>query len=222
MANVRLPLTRLPGRLRLTSTRQSSTLPTPPNPRQQHDPSALLAQPTWSIRTLLPAPASPSTHAPPATPPGGEEITPAQLSHLLRLSALPQPSTPSETSRMLSTLHAQLHFVRNMQQVNTDGVEPLSSIRDETPEGMREATVTPETLQAALANEDVFGRCKRPRRRRKNTKVEGREGAVEDWDVLGCAEEKVGRYFVVRSGGNGKVERKGGGGKLSEGREIKD
>jgi hypothetical protein len=68
---------------------------------------------------------------------------------------------------------------------------------------MLEATVTPETLQAALAEEEVVGRCKRPRRRRN--KVGGGKGAGEVWDVLGQAGERVGRYFVVRSGGNGKV-----------------
>jgi hypothetical protein len=34
---------------------------------------------------------------------------------------------------------------------------------------------------------------------------------VEDWDVLGCAQEKVGRYFIVRSAGNGVVDGNGEG-----------
>jgi hypothetical protein len=29
---------------------------------------------------------------------------------------------------------------------------------------------------------------------------------VEDWDVLGCDRQKVGRYFVVRSGSGKKEE----------------
>jgi hypothetical protein len=68
---------------------------------------------------------------------------------------------------------------------------------------MLEAAITPETLRAALAEEEVVGRCARPRRRRD--KVGGVKGAGEEWDVLGQAGERVGRYFVVRSGGNGKV-----------------
>jgi Asp-tRNA(Asn)/Glu-tRNA(Gln) amidotransferase C subunit len=110
---------------------------------------------------------------------------------------------------MLSTLHAQLHFVRDIQRVNTEGVEPLYSIRDETAEGMREATITVDTLRSALAEEDVFGRCKRPRRRKRRADQENQvlDGAgVEDWDVLGCASQKVGRYFVVRSGSGKKEE----------------
>ncbi|KAK3304508.1 uncharacterized protein B0T15DRAFT_494964 [Chaetomium strumarium] len=213
MTSPRLPLSRL-ARRRLPLSRPptryySSSTPPPPSPRPQHDPVALLSQPTWSIRTLIP-PSSPSNTpltAPNSTP--EEEITPAQLSHLLRLSALPQPSTPQETRRMLATLHAQLHFVRDIQRVNTDGVEPLSSIRDETAEGMRAATITVDTLKSALAEEEVYGRCRRPRRRRRrgDQKKEVVDGAgVEDWDVLGCASEKVGRYFVVRSGSGKKEE----------------
>ncbi|KAK4238907.1 hypothetical protein C8A03DRAFT_33021 [Achaetomium macrosporum] len=201
LARQRLPLSRL-------STRHHSSSAAPsPQPRPHHDPYALLSQPTWSIRSLLPP--TPSSNTPSASPNSApeEEITPAQLSHLLRLSALPQPSSPEETSRMLATLHAQLHFVRDIQRVNTDGVEPLYSIRDETAEGMREATITVDTLKSALADEEVYGRCKRPRRRRTGDQKKGAVdgNGVEDWDVLGCASEKVGRYFVVRSG-SGKNE----------------
>ncbi|KAK3293371.1 uncharacterized protein B0H64DRAFT_211480 [Chaetomium fimeti] len=209
MASPRLPLSRLTGGLRLSQiqTRKSSTAPpTGPQP-QQHDPHALLSKPTWSIRALLP-PSSPSstTTTTPSQPP---QITPPQLTHLLRLSALPQPTTPTETSHMLATLHAQLHFVRDMQQVNTDGVEPLAAIRDETVAGQREATVGVATVRAALEAEETHGRCRRPRRRRgaaaaAHEKKEDDAGGggiegVEDWDVLGGAGERVGRYFVVRS-----------------------
>jgi hypothetical protein len=108
---------------------------------------------------------------------------------------------------MLQTLHAQLHFVRDIQRVNTTDIPPLSSIRDETAQGLREATITVETLRHALAEEEVVGRCKRPRRRRGNAGGKGEVvKGVEDWDVLGCAQEKVGRYFIVRSAGNGVVE----------------
>jgi hypothetical protein len=110
---------------------------------------------------------------------------------------------------MLATLHSQLHFVRDIQSVNTDGVEPLQSIRDETPEGEKEATIGLEDLRSALAKERRVGRMGRPRRIRYDgevgvTKTRGRKRNAEDWDVLGSAGETVSvgkaRYFVVRSG----------------------
>lgn len=110
---------------------------------------------------------------------------------------------------MLATLHAQLHFVRDIQNVDTEGVEPLQSIRDETEEGIREVTIGLDQLKEALAKEDVVGRNRRPRRRRTE-KVDAKD--VEDWDVLGTAGDKVetpgGKYFVVRSGKDkdGKTE----------------
>jgi hypothetical protein len=107
---------------------------------------------------------------------------------------------------MLATLRAQLKFVRDIQQVNTDGVAPLHSIRDETAAGRREATIdlsTPQ-IQEALAREEQYGRWKRPRRRKSGGSngdaLIVKEQEQEGWDVLGSAAEKVGRYFVVRSG----------------------
>ena len=102
---------------------------------------------------------------------------------------------------MLKTLHSQLHFVRDIQSVKTDGVEPLQSIRDETEEGIKAATIGLEDLKDALAKEEIKGRNKRPRRRREEPV--DTQGA-EDWDVFGTASETVntpgGRFFVVRSG----------------------
>ncbi|KAL3421903.1 duf726 domain protein [Phlyctema vagabunda] len=100
---------------------------------------------------------------------------------------------------MLKTLHSQLHFVRDIQSVDTEGIEPLQSIRDETEEGIKEITIgldTPE-IKEALAKEDYKGRNKRPRRRR-DEKVDTK--GVEDWDALSTAEKTEGRYFVVSSG----------------------
>lgn len=85
--------------------------------------------------------------------------------------------------------------------MDTEGVEPLQSIRDETEEGIKDITIGLETLREALGKEDIKGRNKRPRRRRGevvNTK------GVEDWDVTKTASEKVetpgGKFFIVRSG----------------------
>src|SRR3954454_3409908 len=98
------------------STRAHSSVKEPLNV------GALLSKPTWSVRSLLP-----DSSNPPA-----QEITPQKLRHLLHLSALPQPKSPVEEAEMLKTLHSQLHFVRDIQSVDTEGVEPLQSIRDET------------------------------------------------------------------------------------------
>lgn len=165
-------------------------------PAKPHlDIKALLATPTWSVRSLLPDP-----EAPPAP---DDEITPKKLHHLLRLSALPLPKSKEEEDAMLATLHSQLHFVRDIQKVNTDGVRPLQSIRDETPEGMEEITIDMESLKEAFAKEEIKGRNKRPRRKRAEARLE-RVPGVEDWDPLSTAKEIVerggGRYFIVRSG----------------------
>ncbi|KAI9049832.1 hypothetical protein LZ554_005982 [Drepanopeziza brunnea f. sp. 'monogermtubi'] len=164
-----------------------------PNPRSKTpvDIAALLSKPTWSVRSLIPSAPSPTT----------TEITPKKLHHLLRLSALPLPKTPQEEASMLADLHSQLHFVQDIQSVDTEGVEPLQSIRDETDAGVRDVTIGLEQMKEALAKEDVVGRNRRPRRRR-GEKVD--TGDVENWDVLGTAGDKVqgpgGSYFVVRGG----------------------
>ncbi len=97
---------------------------------------------------------------------------------------------------MVEVLQSQLHFVRGIQSVETTGVEPLRSIRDETEDGMREATVGVAQLHEALENEAVHGHSRRPRMRKPKTDA----AVVENWDVLGTASQKKGRYFVVRSG----------------------
>lgn len=155
------------------------------------DVESLLSKPAWSVRSLVPDASVTST----------QEISPKQLHHLLRLSALPQPTSPKEEAKMLETLHSQLHFVRDIQQVDTEGVEPLQSIRDESEAGIREATIGLEDLQEALGKEDIVGKNLKPRRRR-GEKVNAED--VENWDVLGTASEKIdtpaGKFFVVRSG----------------------
>lgn len=97
---------------------------------------------------------------------------------------------------MLRTLHSQLHFVRDVQSVDTTGVEPLRSLRDETTEGVAETTIGLQELQDALAKEIRFGHKQRPKRVR-GTKVD--TAGIEDWDPLGTASRKAGKYFVVQS-----------------------
>jgi len=168
-----------------------STQSTQPRGKVVPDPEiiAMLSKPTWSVRSLLP----------PTTP--TKTITQKQLHHLLRLSALPLPKDQAEEEKMLDSLHSQLHFVSDIQSVNTEGVEPLVRIAEETEEAMKENTIGLEDLKHVIDDEIVVGRNRRRRRVRK----EGIVGEGEDWDVFSTAGETVdvpgsGRYFVVRSG----------------------
>jgi hypothetical protein len=97
---------------------------------------------------------------------------------------------------MLDTLAAQLHFVGEIQRVDTTGVKPLQAIRDETKAAEQEQTIGLDTLKEALDREKVIGKWHR-RIQRDTTPVDAHD--VEDWDVLGSAEKKVGKYFVVES-----------------------
>ncbi|KAK7180082.1 hypothetical protein DPSP01_011175 [Paraphaeosphaeria sporulosa] len=148
---------------------------------------ALESDPTWSVESLLP-PANKAPNAP--------EISSQQLHHLLRLSALPLPNSQEDEEKMLSTLADQLHFVGKIQQVDTTGVKPLRAIRNETAAAEVEQTVTLETLKDALAKEKVIGKHYK-RIQRATTPVDASD--VESWDVLGSAERKQGKYFVVES-----------------------
>lgn len=97
---------------------------------------------------------------------------------------------------MLDTLAAQLHFVGEIQRVDTSGVTPLRAIRDETQAAEKEQTIGLDTLKEALAKEKTLGKWHR-RIQRDTTPVDAKD--VEDWDVLGSAEKKVSKYFVVES-----------------------
>ncbi|KAJ4325013.1 hypothetical protein N0V94_000897 [Neodidymelliopsis sp. IMI 364377] len=147
----------------------------------------LLAEPTWSVESLLP----PKSRAPNAL-----QISSKQLHHLLRLSALPLPETLEQEQKMLDTLAAQLHFVGEIQRVDTTGVTPLRAIRDETKAAEQEQTIGLDTLKEALAKEKVIGKWHR-RIQRDTTPLDAKH--IGDWDVLGSAEKKVGKYFVVES-----------------------
>jgi len=147
----------------------------------------MLSKPSWSVKSLLDSEIS-STSDP--------TITQKQLHHLLRLSALPLPTSAEEESKMIKTLESQLHFVRAIQSVDTTGVQPLQSIRDETEEAAKENEVTLESLQVDLDKEEVIGRSRRIRRR-KDSATERQEGA--SFDPLAQASKKIGRYIVVET-----------------------
>lgn len=97
---------------------------------------------------------------------------------------------------MLDTLSAQLHFVSEIQQVNTSGVTPLRALRDETLAAEKEQTIKLETMQEALGKEKLVGKHYK-RIQRDTTPVDAKD--VEDWNVLGSAKRKAGKYFVVES-----------------------
>lgn len=170
-----------------TTTRSLSrrTLSTKP-PTTTTAAAAILSKPTWSVRSLLP---SSSTTT--------EPITPSQLHHLLRLAALPLPSTPAAEASMLATLQSQLQFVRAVQRVDTAVIEPLRAIRDESLAAREQAAVTLKDLEGVLAAEKLVGHYRRPKRVRDKVVV---EPEAEAWDALGTASRTAGRYFVVRSG----------------------
>ena len=138
-----------------------------------------------------------------------DDVTPAKLRHLLRLSALPPPKNAEEESKMLRDLRNQIHFVKQIQKVNTDGVEPLVAIRDETPGYIEQSTIRLEDLKPWLDQEEKVGRGEFSRVRRP------RDGKVEemDWDPfeMGVGSEegsgrRWGKYFVVKKAKKGKKE----------------
>ncbi|KAI6896234.1 hypothetical protein KC318_g10668 [Hortaea werneckii] len=148
------------------------------------DVAELLSKPSWSVASLLPSKSERSS---------APEISSNQLHHLLRLSALPPPKSPEEEQSMLSTLSCQFHFVKDIQAVDTAGVEPLRSLRDETAQGEAQAELGVEALKDALEKESVRG--KYHKRIRRNRDVA--EKKTRDWDPLATAHKKVGRFFVV-------------------------
>ncbi|QYT01459.1 hypothetical protein H0G86_008496 [Trichoderma simmonsii] len=163
-----------------TATASLSTKSSPSS--TAHD---ILSKPTWSVSSLLPS----ESHSAP------EVITPSQLHHLLRLSALPLPKSPAEEQSMIATLQSQLQFARAVQRVDTKGVEPLRAIRDETEAAVKEMTIGLEDLEEALAKETLVGHYQRPRRAKERI-----ESDAENWDALATASRKAGKYFVVESG----------------------
>lgn len=155
--------------------------------------STLLLKPTWSVASLLPQTSKHGT----AEHSTEGSVSRAKLHHLLRLSALPLPASEAEETAMLRTLHSQLHFVRDVQNVDTAGVKPLRSLRDETTTGMVEMTIGLQELQYALGKEVQFGHKKRPKRVR-GAKIN--TAGIEDWNPLQTASRTAGEYFVVQSG----------------------
>lgn len=100
---------------------------------------------------------------------------------------------------MLDTLESQIHFVKEIQRVDATGVEPLQSIRDESPEAMKANTIGLEQLRDALAKERVVGRNKRIQRV-ETARNERPDGDAWDGDALRYASKTKGKFFVVETG----------------------
>ncbi|PSS00522.1 hypothetical protein BD289DRAFT_450298 [Coniella lustricola] len=176
-----------------------------PQSQQQRDLTTILTRPTWSVRSLLPQPQPQPPTSTHTQPPQQPTIPASTLSHLLRLSSLPQPSTPDQQASMLETLHTQLHFVRAIQAVDTSGVAPLRAIRDETCAGQEENTITLDTLRGVLGQEEAMGFRKRPRRVPTSGALNGQDGAdegkLEEALVEAATRDRRERgYYLVHKG----------------------
>lgn len=100
---------------------------------------------------------------------------------------------------MLRTLESQIHFVKEVQRVDTAGITPLRAIRDESPEATKESSIGLDDLKEALSKERSIGRSKKIQRvqSEKNTSPDG-----DAWDgnALGSASRTMGKYFYVDLG----------------------
>lgn len=88
----------------------------------------LIGSPGWTLEDLLPP------HQTDSSPPETDDdtsISSKTLHHLLNLSGLPPPKSPAEESKLLAALYDQLHFVKHVQSVPTENIEPLIRIGDE-------------------------------------------------------------------------------------------
>lgn len=101
---------------------------------------------------------------------------------------------------MISDLQSQLQFVRAVQEVDTEGVEPLVALRDESEEGEKQGTVGLEEMRGELEKEEVVGMRGRIVRR-KGAEVKGEGGVGKEGggglDLLSQAPRRWGRYVVV-------------------------
>ena len=148
-----------------------------------------LNRPSWSVHSLLQSNTQATKTA---------TISQKELHHLLRLSALPLPADEAEEISMIKTLESQLQFVNAIQDVDTTGVKPLQSIRDETDDGIAENEITLESMKGELEKEVVNARSKRIRNGKDWAKRT--EGDEEDHvDPLKLAPRKVGRFVVVET-----------------------
>jgi len=105
-----------------------------------------IGSPGWNLEDLLPPTKENASQT-------AESITPQTLHHLLQLSGLPQPESPEEESKLVSALHDQLHFVRHVQSVPTENVEPLIRVGNERGGESGESLTFEECMDEARSEE---------------------------------------------------------------------
>ncbi|CAK7564362.1 MAG: hypothetical protein SEPTF4163_002251 [Sporothrix epigloea] len=149
------------------------------------DVAKLLDRPAWSVANLISTDHEVSEV--------NSEINLEKLRLLLRLSALPFPTSPEEQAAKLKALRRQLHFVRDIQTCDTTGLSPLQAIRDETQTAIKAQSIGVKELEQTLLQEVAFGHSRRPRRLKDNIATT----PVDDWNILDTAPHKAGRYIVV-------------------------
>ena len=157
-----------------------------PATRNTQETERMLAKPSWSVGSLFESETSDHIRE--------ECVTSKQLHHLLRLSALPLPEGRAEEEDLLNDLGSQLQFVKAIQRVDTEGVEPLVTIRDETEEGQQEAEITFDTLRDEFKKEELLGER---RRIWKRSEAKVKDNDTESWDVLACAPKIRGRFIAL-------------------------
>lgn len=98
---------------------------------------------------------------------------------------------------MLNTLESQIHFVKEVQKIDTTGVEPLVAIRDETTEAIREQTISLETLKPYLDKEKKVGGNGTIRRQKPADMIRD-----SGWNPFGMGDgkdtRKKGKFFYVK------------------------
>lgn len=148
--------------------------------KTNEDIEAMLATPCWSVASLL------------GSPEAGREtpkVTQKQLHHLSRLTALPIPTSAEREAKLISDLQSQLRFVQAIQEVDTEGVEPL-----QRSEAMKENEIGLETLRHEFERERVVGK----RGRIVKEKAQQEDGLeMNYWDPVAQASRKIGRFIVV-------------------------
>lgn len=124
-------------------------------------------------------------------------VSDEEIQRLLRLSALPPANDPHQLDILREDLKSQLAFVRMVQFVDTEGIEPLVCMRDETTEGLRDSTITLDDLKTVLSKEYRVGKCQRPRRQLTQNLQED-----TNWNVFANSENVIEmngeKYFIVK------------------------
>ncbi|RKF62416.1 putative duf726 domain-containing protein [Erysiphe neolycopersici] len=177
-----------------------------PKKKQQHSTNEediidkFLCTPTWSTRDEYgPPPQKNTIDSLDSLNP--ISISDEEIQRLLRLSALPPPNDSHQLQILREDLKSQLAFVRKVQSVDTEGVEPLVCVRDETTAGLRDSTITLDDLKDALSKEYQTGKCQRPRKRETHVVNEDIK-----WDVFANSENVIEmngeKYFIVKQRGS--------------------